>query len=249
MSRLRIAIADDDEHALQMRQEYLADLDEQIEVLFAAESKKDFFKEYEKYKGCLDALILDIEMETRHAGLDIATELQIPVLFTSDYNADNLKTIEDLKDSIPVVDTLSKPFSRDKFKSRVLKFREDILAKRIVESKIPLKVDGRYEHFSSHDIVCICTAEKGEGAESNNKIVYFTNQRPITLCDFSFKKIAEWNLPSNPFRQIHKSYYVNVENILRHDREGVEVEFFNEKNSKEHKKLPISDNYRRNIPR
>lgn len=248
MSKLRIAIADDDERALQMRKEYLADLGEQIEVIFAAESKKVFFTEYEKHKGCLDALILDIEMDTKRSGLDIATELQIPVLFTSDYNAENLRAIEDLKDSIPVVDTLSKPFSEEKFKKRVLKFREDILTKRIAELKIPLKVDGRYEHFSSRDIVCICTAEKGEGAESNNKIVFFTNHKPIILCDFSFKRIAEWNLPSNPFRQIHKSYFVNSENILGHDRENVEVEFFDEKNSKVRKKLPISDNYKRNIP-
>lgn len=248
MSKLRIAIAEDDERALQMRKEYLTDLGEQIEVIFAAASKKDFFKEYENHKGCLDALILDIEMESRHAGLDIATELQIPVLFTSDYNAENLKTIEDLKDSIPVVETLTKPFSEDKFKSRVLKFREDILAKLTAESKIPLKVNGRHEYFSSHDIVFICTAEKGEGAESNNKIVFFTNHKPIILCDFSFKKIAEWNLPSNPFRQIHKSYFVNSENILGHDREHVEVEFLDEKNNKVRKKLPISDNYKRNIP-
>lgn len=247
MSKLRIALAEDDEFALESRRKYLAELGDQIEVLFAAESKKDFYKQYENHKGCLDALILDIEMESKHAGLEIATELKIPVLFTSDYNAENLRDIEDLKDEIPVVETLTKPFSEAKFKKFVVKFVEEILTKRIAESKIPLKVEGRYEHFSSHDIVYICTADKGEGAESNNKIVYFTNHKPIILCDFAFKDIAKWNLLSNPFKQIHKSYFVNVENILSHDGKTVEVEFYNTNSEKERKKLPISENYRNNI--
>lgn len=247
MSKIRIALAEDDELSLASRKRYLADLGNQIEVVFAAESKKDFFKQYENHKGCLDALILDIEMDSRHAGLEIATELKLPVLFTSDYNAENLRAIEDMKDSIPIVDTLSKPFSEDKFKNRVLNFCKAIIAHQNAEPQIPLKVDGRYVHFNSHDIVYICTAEKGEGAESNNKIVYFTNHKPITLCDFSFKDIAKWNLLSNPFRPIHRSFYVNVENILSHDRTTVEVEFYNAKNDKERKKLPLSDNYRSNL--
>ena len=91
MGRIRIAVADDNRRILMKFNQLLEEMSE-VEVAFTAESTDDFFNKYEQNQD-VDALILDIEMDTPDAGLQIAGELCKPVLFTSSYADKHLKEI------------------------------------------------------------------------------------------------------------------------------------------------------------
>ncbi|MCQ2286746.1 MAG: response regulator [Bacteroidales bacterium] len=246
MGRIRVAVADDDNQFLDDEISYLKDLSNDVEIVFSATSKKEFYERMKAHPAeCIDALILDIEMDTRTAGLDIAMRLCKPVLFTSGWNRDFLDKIEKLEDSISVVEHLSKPYTEDEFKRRVQKFCKHIRLEQQSERKLTLKLDGKSENVSINDIACICAADKGDGAEGNDKVIFFTNRKPAKLNRFALESINEWNVPDNPMCRISKSCAVNRNVVHAFDRKEAILVVFNEKNEKIEKKVPISENYSR----
>ena len=74
MGKLRIAVADDSLRILNKFSQLLQEIP-CVEVAFTATSYDNFFDQYEQDRN-IDALILDIEMDSPKAGLLIAEEVR-----------------------------------------------------------------------------------------------------------------------------------------------------------------------------
>ena len=91
--------------------------------------------------------------------------------------------------------------------------------------------------------------DKNNGAESNNKLIYFTDRKHEILVDFSFSKMEAIGLSKNQFITIHKSYRVNVDKILRYHTSSheLEVTVFKSHGKTDFKLLPVSENFRNDV--
>lgn len=244
MGKIRFAVAEKDALSLAKREAVLQELPDDVEVLFTATSKREFVKKLPQYEASIDALILEIEAGGQSVGLDMASELGKPVLFISKNISKYVADIEDLEDDVKVVSHLTKPFTAERFRNRVTEFCKRIRVYNQVNEFVTLRVGRCCERFPASDIVFIRAAEKGAGAESNNKKVYFSNRPPLVVSDFSFKKIEEWNLSQNTFVRISKSMYVNSRQILSQKPSMMQVKCCDDKGKIVSIWLQVSENFR-----
>ena len=250
MGGLRIAVADDSQRILKKFEQSLKEIPE-VEVAFTAESTDDFFNKYEQNQD-VDALILDIEMDTPDAGLQIAGELCKPVLFTSSYASKYLKEIVLLEEKVGIAKPMPKDLviDPDKFRQTIIRFCKEISRWKMGKGEMKLKTaSGVFKTINVNDIVLI-SAEKDA---DNDKIVYFAEDEPITLPRTSFAKIAEWNEQYNQlFQRIHKQYVVNRNRIQSRSNDEVVVcgHLKDEKGQLKRgllKRIPVTENYRKNL--
>lgn len=108
--------------------------------------------------------------------------------------------------------------------------------------------DTRRNKIALESIVCLYT-DKDNGADSNNKLICFTDRKQEVLIDFSFSKMELHGLLKQQFITIHKSYRVNANKILRYHTatHEVEVAVFKAPGQTETKLLPVSENYRNDV--
>ena len=77
----------------------------------------------------------------------------------------------------------------DKFRKTIIRFCEDIFRWKMRKGEMKLKTaSGVFKTINVNDIVLICAEKDAD----NDKVVYFTEDEPITLPRTSFAKIAEW---------------------------------------------------------
>lgn len=250
MRKLRIALIEDEEIFLNDRKEDLEEL-EGIEVVFTASSANSFMEQWKALTNPLDALVTDIDLGSQYTGIDIAMKVNKPTFFISGFTKEHLESIEQLEDNVSIVEHLSKPFSTERFKNRMLDFCRKIRLNLKEELTITLK--GEYNRSIQvlvRDIVYLQT-DKNHGASSGNKRIYFTNRAPLTLNDFSFSRIADWGSEDDCFVQIHKSTYVNHRHCEKIEREKgkfhIVVTFVDDKGEEKTDSLPVSESYYRNI--
>jgi CheY-like chemotaxis protein len=247
MNKLKVALLEDEKEQLKYRRQILIESG-LVEVVAWATNSQEFREKVNESNA--NALLLDIDLGgDKMTGLEMAYELKLPVLFVSGHNAKNLKEIETLKRDFDLpVHHITKPFSDKDFIKSVGQFKSEIDT--IINTKfIQLDISGsRREKIAIDTIVCLCT-DKANGAESNNKQIFFSDRKPEILVDFSFSKMEDKGFSKNQFLTIHKSFRVNAGKILcyKKDTHEVEVEVFKSPGKTEKKHLPVSENFRNDI--
>ena len=209
MKKINFAIVEDDELTLEDRIENLKEIEKncEIELVFSATTKRDFFNKYNEYENDIDALILDIELPgSPQGGIEIAQKVKKPCIFTSGNNAEYLKDIENIKHDYNLpVDHLTKPIPDERFKKTIENFCKEI--RNNVIQKVTLK--NKQEEISVHpnDIVMIRQEVKG----GKGKTIYFTNRKPFKLGELAFDKINLWT-NEKLFKKFTQDTVININN-------------------------------------
>lgn len=248
MTKLKVAILEDNKQLLKDLKQNLEET-ELVEVVAYATNSDEFLNKVNTSQA--EALLLDIDLGGDSMnGLDIAAALKLPVIFVSGKTEKFFHGIADHNlNSEYIVQFVTKPITSEKLKKILPKFINELNA--MSKAKfVYLDFGGsRRNKISVDSIVCLCT-DKANGAESNNKLIFFTNRKPELLIDFSFSKMEEKGFSKNIFIQIHKSFRVNVNKIIRYtSNHEVEVEVFKSLGKTEIKKLPVSENFRNVVKR
>jgi DNA-binding LytR/AlgR family response regulator len=80
-------------------------------------------------------------------------------------------------------------------------------------------------------------------------MIYFNNEQPKKLVDFSFKNMENHGFNSSHFLTIHRSFRVNKRHVKRFDQKNftIIVEAYSSSGKLEEKHLPVSENYRSEV--
>ncbi len=241
----KLALLEDNIELLEDRKKNLACI-ENVSVVVASNNSTDFLKNVRETKP--DAILVDIELKNDSmSGLDIAYKLNLPVLFVSSENARHIKDLEHLKlEHDLVVDHITKPFTDNAFIKSVRRFINDLNIQNVAEFKLN---ESHTRQGFPYDSIVFLSADKMEGSESNNKMIYFNDQLPKKLIDFSFKKMEDHGFHPHHFLTIHRSFRVNKRNIKRYDRERfmIIVDAYSSTGKLEEKQLPVSENFRTEV--
>lgn len=248
MNKLKVAILEDSPMLLKSLEDDLEET-QLVEVIIRATNSTEFL---EKIKTTMtEALVLDIDLGgDSMTGLDVATNLKLPVLFVSGKTRDYYQGIEELNiNSVIPVEHISKPITLDKLKKILPKFINEINA--INRTKfIRLDFNECKQNKIAIESIVFIETETGKSGASNNKRIYFTDRKPETLYNFSFSKMAELGFDQKFFVKTHKSFRINIIHHKGYNQNHtINVEFMNENLKKGIKKIPVSENFRKDISR
>lgn len=248
MNKLKVAILEDSPHLLKDLKESLEETT-LVEVVAYATTSNEFLDKVNKSKP--EALLLDIDLGGDSMnGLDIATKLKLPVLFVSGKTIEFNHGIEELNmnSAIPV-QHISKPITSEKLKKILPKFINEINA--INKTKfVYLDIGDSKRNKISIDTIVFIETDTGNSGASNNKRIYFTDRKPEILFNFSLSKIEEKGFDKTQFIKIRSSHRVNADKIICYNNNHeIEVEAMTEKGKIEKKKLPVSEDFRKDISR
>lgn len=248
MSKLKVAILEDSPHLLKDLKESLEETT-LVEVVAYATTSNEFLDKVNIAKP--EALLLDIDLGGDSMnGLDIATKLKLPVLFVSGKTIEFNHGIEELNmnSAIPV-QHISKPITSEKLKKILPKFINEINAVNRAKYVYLDFGDSKRNKISVDTIVFIET-DTGNSGASNNKRIYFTDRKPEILFNFSLSKIEEKGFDKTQFIKIRSSHRVNADKIIRYNNNHeIEVEVFKAVGKLEPKKLPVSEDFRKDVSR
>lgn len=226
MSKLRVAVLEDDADILDRTVRYLKALDT-VQVVTAQEDATKF---KERVRATApDALLLDIEIHgDKQAGLDIAREFVLPVLFISGRIADDLLAIEKvqrLREQVPV-EHLSKGFEEMEFQQTMNRFIRLIDATSeptVISLRLPNKerLQVRLE-----EVVSIEVPLDKRQSEGNDRVVYFTKRLPVVVPNLSMTEAAleDNGFPKGSMLRLSKFSCVNPQRVTRWSRAAVRVE-------------------------
>ena len=164
----------------------------------------------------VDAIFVDINMPDLN-GLDFVRSLTNPpiVVFTTAYSEYAIDAYK-----VNAVDYLLKPFGLDEFKrvaDKVKKYYEIRHAAEVSkpdeDDAIFVKTDYKIVRVNLRDILYI------EAMSEYLRIYTNKSQHPIVVL-LSMKKMEE-RLPSNMFMRIHRSYIINLKNIIEVNKNHV----------------------------
>ncbi len=245
MTKLKVAVLEDDADILDRIVRYLKELDT-IEVVTAQE---DVTKFKERVRATApDALLLDIEIRgERHAGLQIAREFALPVLFISGRTREDLLDIEKiqgLREHIPV-EHLTKPYDEMQLRQAVKRLiglidatsEPTIVSLRLLNNE---RLNVRLE-----EIVSIESPTEKRQSEGNNRMVYFTKRHPVVVANLSMTEAAlEANgFPKDSILRVSKSACVNPQRVTRWSRTAVHVECMLDSRTPGRKELEVGAAY------
>lgn len=245
MNKLKVAILEDNKDQLKDRKLNLEENGLANVVVWATNSS-EFLVKVKQEKP--DALLLDIDLGNNDSmsGLDVAYQLKLPVMFVSGHNAAHLTKIENLNREFDfTVEHMTKPFTDTEFIKIATKFLREV-RDQLLSSFIFLDFkDIKRDKVAVDTIVYLC-ADKANGSESNNKLIYFTDRKPEILVDFSFSKMELLGFNKNKFLTVHRSFIVNEKHIKSYKKSTheIEVEFYNSSGKTERKLLRVSENFK-----
>lgn len=245
MTKLRVAVLEDDEVMLGQLVHWLKGM-ENVEVVTSSNDAIEF-KGRVRIKAP-DALLLDIEVNgDERAGLDLAEEFALPVLFISGHTGENLKKIEQIqriREHMPV-EHLTKTYDEAGLKQAISRLSRlmDLLG---LDKPIPIKLkrNGEALMVPPDRIVFIEVHPDAREAASQNKRIHFTDRPPETLANITLEKVVGTTLPDHVFVQISSKCVVNRKKILQKGRDGLKVEAWGENNRVAHHFLKVTDTYR-----
>lgn len=243
MTPLKAALLDDNQEQLHLNQRYLEQTG-LIQVVTACVSAQAFMQEVKQ--TCPEVLFLDLNLgDSYMTGMEVAYQLQLPVLFVSSNTSQYIVEMEELKRRHDLcIDHLTKPFTEADFCKTAQRFVTEIhfFASR---NFVHLDFGGFKRNKIGINSIVYLAADKSLGAESNNKQIYFTNRKSERLVDFSFTKMEEKGLLKSQFITIHKSFRVNKDHIKYYDKkeEMIEVDVYDTTGKIVSKRLPVSENY------
>ena len=211
---LKAIIIDDEKLATEIIQDYLLDFSDKIVVKTICHNGFDGFKAIQEHKP--ELVFLDIQMP-KLTGFELLELLEDPplIIFTTAYDQYALKAFEQ-----NAVDYLLKPFSQERFEQAVNKAlqmnrqqanheiknlqnkvqEEKQLLDRVVVktgNKIKILKTAQLHYLQAEDDYVRIVAEEGK----------FLKQTTM--------KYFEEHLPAAEFVRIHRSYLVNVSQILQ----------------------------------
>jgi two-component system LytT family response regulator len=210
MSIKCIAI-DDEPMALEKLENYISKVP-YLELVAACSNPCDAMQVMAENR--IDALFIDINMPDIN-GMDFIKALPDPpmVVFITAYSEFAAESYK-----VRAVDYLLKPYSFVDFQRAAeyvrMRYEDMQQENRIADDLIFLKVDYRFVRVSLRDIVYI------EGMNEYLK-VYLKSGDPL-LVHTTFKQM-NGHLPEN-FRQVHRSYVVNVNHVVEVERSTVLLE-------------------------
>lgn len=247
--KLKVAILEDNKQLLKDLKQNIEETG-LVEVVAWATNSEEFLKKVKASEA--NALLLDIDLGGDSMnGLDIAESLKLPVMFVSGKTEKFYHGIADHNlNSKCVVQFLTKPITIEKLKKILPKFINEISALNKTQFIYLNFGNTRQNKISIDTIVCICT-DKANGAESNNKQIFFTDRKPEILIDFSFSRMEEKGFSKNKFITTHKSFRINANNDWLYNKQNHQIEatVMNSEGKTEIKLIPVSENYRRDINR
>lgn len=243
MTLLKAALLDDNKEQLLKNKQFLekAGL---VDVVTACVSAEAFLQEVKQSQP--EVLFLDLNLgDSYMTGMEVAFELKLPVLFVSSNTSQYVKEMEQLKRQCEhCVDHITKPFTEEELVKTTGRFLKEVhfFAK---EEFVYLDFGSSKRNKIQLNAIVYLESDKANGAQSNNKTIYFKNKKVEQLIDFSFTKMEEKGLPKSEFITIHKSIRVNKHHIKSFDKktEKIEVDVFNSNGKMETKHLPVSENY------
>jgi len=248
MTKLKVAILEDNKELLKDLKLQLEDTN-LVEVVAFSTTSKEFLEKIKN--GSPEALILDIDLGRDNlSGIDIANKIKLPVLFVSGKTRDFIQNIEDLNLNLEIiVEHLTKPITLDKLNKILPKFISEIRLKENVKYVYLDFANSKRNKIAIGSIVYLESDVASGKPELNNKQIFFTNRNPEILNDFSFTKMEEKGLSEKQFIIIHKSYRVNIDQILcyKKDTHQIEVRCQNSSCNVQSKYLNVSENYRKYI--
>lgn len=210
MSIKCIAI-DDEPMALEKLENYISKVP-YLELVAACSNPCDAMQVMAENR--IDALFIDINMPDIN-GMDFIKALPDPpmVVFITAYSEFAAESYK-----VRAVDYLLKPYSFVDFQRAAeyvrMRYEDMQQENRVADDLIFLKVDYRFVRVSLRDIVYI------EGMDEYLK-VYLKSGDPL-LVHTTFKQM-NGHLPEN-FRQVHRSYVVNVNHVVEVERSTVLLE-------------------------
>lgn len=217
-----------------------------VQVVCYATNSSEFISKVESTQPQI--LLLDIDLvNDSMTGLDIAKLLKLPVIFVSGKNAEHLRTIENLKfDYLFKVDFISKPYNDDHLKKLLQQFILDLKNQSTNETLV-LKFNGESHRIPIKDIAFFRT-EKIAKSNSNNKVVYFTNNTPQTIVDYSYSNTIDVHL-EDIFIKCEKGIRVNLQShpTFVKEKKQIAIQAINRDHQLETFFLPVSETYQSSV--
>lgn len=198
--KIRTLIVDDEPLALQVLENYIAQLPE-LELVAQCNNAIEAHHVLQEEK--IDLMCLDINMP-QISGIDFLSSLSNPplVIFTTAFSDYALESY-----NLDVVDFLLKPISLDRFMKAINKVVEKLNSKqKAVQQEVDyfyVKADKKLIKVNYEDIIYI------EGLK-DYVIIRTEDGRIITLQ--TMKSLTD-KLPENRFLRVHRSYLVNIDKI------------------------------------
>ena len=245
MKKLNVAILEDD---IDLLKDLYSDLKSinLVEVLVKETTSQQFLNEV---KGkSIDLLILDIDLQNdSKSGIDVANKLKLPVLFITGKTNDYVERIQSFNsDHTFPVHSLTKPVPFERLKKIIEKISLQ-LHQTLSSNWVHISVGREVIRINQNDITHIESISNN----SNNKVIYFANSKPITVYDFSFLKMIEKGFREDLFIKSHQSFRVNMNHIYRIDfvAQTIHTVCMNNEGNKTEKQVLISDNFKPEIKR
>jgi CheY-like chemotaxis protein len=244
MEKLKVAILEDNKALLKNLKDNIEDNNLGKVVVFATNSED--FVEGVKSKNA-EVLMLDIDLGNQSlTGIEVANKLKLPAMFVSGNNQNNLKEIEKIKFNLELpVSHITKPFSDEDFIKAARIFINEV-AEKLKSQYVTLNFKNNGKEKIQFNSIVYIESSTEDSSNSNNKKIFFNNRKPEILCDFSFSKMSYYGFPDIIFITTHKSYRVNVNQMIRYNNNHTaDVYVINEKGNKELISIPVSENYRK----
>jgi len=247
MDKLKVAILEDNKLLLKELKQNLEETD-LVEVVAWSTNSEEFLEKVTAAKP--EALLLDIDLgDDNLNGLQVAKKLGLPVIFVTGNTRDFFLNIEELNlNSKITVEHLSKPITTDKLNKLLPKFINELQLLSNSNFVFLDFADSKRNKIDTKTIVYL-ESDTGKSGESNNKKIYFSNRNSEMLADFSFSKMEEKRFNKNQFITIHKSFRVNADKIISYltSKHEIEVEVFDTIGKTKIKKLPVSENFQKDV--
>ena len=247
MEKLKVALLDDNKEQLQKNEFLLKQLG-LVDIVLLSTAAESFLKEAKIAKP--EVLFLDLNLgDSYMTGMEVAYELQLPVLFVSSNTAEYVKEMDKLKRTYDLcVDHLTKPFTDQEFKKTTERFLTEV---QFFANQQFIYLDFGTNKRNKIDIdsIVYLSSDKENGAESNNKQIHFIGRKSETLIDFSFSKMDEKGFLKSNFVMIHKSFRVNKRHIKFYDKktEKIDVVVFHSTGKTSVIQLRVSKNYQADL--
>lgn len=243
MSKLRVAVLEDD---VIMLKELIGRLRASglVDVVAYARDRSKFKEEVDASNP--EALILDIDLVGQpDGGLHVARELALPVLFISGHVGSNLQAIELLdaqRTRLPVAH-LSKTSNEEVLCNRLTKFVDEVRALRS-QRRVTFREKGENRLIDvSLDSIVAIRVDAGS-AGSNNKVVLFSDRKPIRIADVTLSRLEDFGIPKDAFQLISRDCAINHALVLERTASSVTVLYVQHDGTMRTKKLEVKEAYR-----
>jgi CheY-like chemotaxis protein len=194
MKKLKVVLLDDERSTLQLLRIYLGRIKD-VEVVAEFEDPLEFIKEEEEL--IYDLLISDVDMPGT-TGIKLARLVRQPIIFvTAKANIYGSELLETSIQSENVLGAIPKPINFDFLVKVIQKVTPKLSTDVSIEKEfIKFKIEGGHVLIKLSDIQLVSTRDfeknQAKASNSNNKIVYLKNEKPILInTDISLKKIHQ----------------------------------------------------------